>query len=135
MTDLLSASLAGVSQMIVGHPFDTVKVLLQNKKSIRNLKFRDYYRGYQYPLASSIIVNSILFPVYERTQHYTNSAFISGYLGGAIISPFMYISDYNKIKRQTKHKLKIIYGIVMENLVYIIVNLSLISCFLVFMII
>ena len=105
MTDFLSASLAGVSQIIIGHPFDTAKVFIQNKKLIRNLKFRDYYRGYQYPLVSSIIVNSILFPVYERTKQYTNSAFISGYLGGAIISPLIYISDYNKIKRQTKHKL------------------------------
>ena len=105
MTDLLSASLAGVSQMIVGHPFDTVKVLLQNKKSIRNLKFRDYYRGYQYPLASSIVVNSILFPVYEEPNNIQIQHLYLDIWGCNYI-PFMYISDYNKIKRQTKHKLK-----------------------------
>ena len=106
MTDIISASLAGLSQVIVGHPFDTMKVLVQNKKSIFNLKLRDYYRGAKYPLFSSILFNSIVFSVHERTLKYTESSFLSGVLGGIVVSPILFAFDTGKIKTQTQVKLE-----------------------------
>ncbi len=105
MSDFIASIFASLSQTIVGHPFDTAKVHIQNKHSLLCLRYTDYYRGYQYPLVSSIITNSLLFPIYERTRESTGSAFISGFLGGAIISPFVFISDYYKIKRQMNRTL------------------------------
>lgn len=109
MTDFIAAIGAGLAQTVVGHPFDTVKVLIQNKQSIKNLKPRDYYRGYKYPLISSVLINSIIFPVYERTKPITKNAFLSGFLGGMTITPINFLFDYGKINNQTNLKKKIIY--------------------------
>lgn len=105
MTDFFAAVVAGLTQVSIGHPFDTIKVLIQNNKSILNLKFTDYYRGVRYPLFSSIIVNTLAFPTYERTIKYTNSNFISGLLSGFMVSPFVFMFDVGKIKQQTLKKI------------------------------
>ncbi len=105
MTDFIAAIAGGIVQVGIGHPFDTCKTLLQNNKSIYNLKLLDYYRGAKYPLISSAALNSITFTVYERTINYTNSGFLSGFIGGAISSPFIFSFDTGKIKNQTKAKL------------------------------
>ena len=104
MCDCIASIFTSFSQVIVGHPFDTAKVHIQNKQSIFNLHFKDLYRGYKYPLTSSIITNALLFPIYQRTKYYTGSSFISGFLGGALISPFVFVSDYYKISRQMAQK-------------------------------
>ena len=105
MTDFLSALVAGFTQVAVGHPFDTTKVLIQNGKSIKKLKFKDYYRGAKYPMVSALIVNSLIFPIYERTEKYTKSIFLSGVLSGFIVAPIVYTFDVGKIKNQTLNKL------------------------------
>ena len=105
MTDFISALVAGFTQVGVGHPFDTVKVLLQNGKSIKKLKIRDYYRGSKYPLVSSLIFNSVVFPVYERSEKYTKSIFLSGMLSGFVVAPIIFSFDVGKIKNQTLNKL------------------------------
>ena len=113
MTDCISAIFASIAQVFVGHPFDTAKTLIQNKKSFLNLSFKEYYRGYRFPLISATLVNGILFPVYERTLPYTNSGFLSGLLGGSLISPIIYLFDTGKIRRQTQQPLSysnFIYG-------------------------
>ena len=106
MADLIASIGGSFAQVLVGHPFDTAKVLIQNKKSFLNLKPIEYYRGCKYPLISSTLTNAVLFPVYERTKNITNSAFISGYIGGCIISPIVFVSDYYKIFCQTDTKNK-----------------------------
>ena len=72
MADFIAASAAAIAQVTIGHPFDTAKVLIQNNKSWRSLKPREYYRGYRYPLVSDIIYNCTAFPIYMRSQKYTN---------------------------------------------------------------
>ena len=43
--DFIPGICAGISQTIVGHPIDTIKVLIQNKKQWIGLPIKDYYRG------------------------------------------------------------------------------------------
>ena len=105
MTDFISALVAGFTQVAVGHPFDTAKVLIQNVKTIKKLKFREYYRGAKYPMVSALIVNSLVFPIYERTEKYTKSIFLSGILSGFVIAPIVFSFDVGKIKNQTLSKL------------------------------
>lgn len=105
MTDFIAAISAGITQTMIGHPFDTIKVLLQNNNKIRGLHFKDYYRGYRYPLTSSILLNSIIFPVYERTK-YLNNSFLSGLIGGMTISPIVYLFDYGKVNKQVEKDIK-----------------------------
>ena len=56
---LFGGCVAGICQTIVGHPFDTAKVLIQNKMNWKNLSPKEYFRGWKYPLFSGIGYNII----------------------------------------------------------------------------
>lgn len=73
----------GCAGLLVGHPFDTVKVSLQTqdfrkpiysgtfdcvKKIIQRDSFKGLYRGLSSPIASVSFINAILFGVYGNVQ-------------------------------------------------------------------
>jgi len=105
MNEIYSGFCAGIAQTAVGHPFDTVKVLIQNKSFKYDFKFRKLYRGWRYPMAMSTIFNSVLFPINKEINTYTNNIMVSGLLSGAIVSPIVYGFDIGKIKEQTNQKI------------------------------
>lgn len=106
MSDFFAGSISGLSQTLVGHPFDTIKVLIQNNRSHTGLQFKDYYRGIMYPMISNSIINGILFPTYNYSMERTHkNTILSGMFAGFIVSPIIYIFDYGKVMRQTKQKL------------------------------
>jgi len=92
---------AGVAQMIVGHPFDTIKTLIQNKMSWKALSMRGYYRGYQAPFIMSLGFNGLVFPSHEYFYKKTKSHSVSGAISGAVVTPMVYISEVVKIGKQT----------------------------------
>ena len=96
---LLAGICAGIAQVAIGHPFDTIKVRIQNKK----LHFSRLYAGWQYPLVSSVLVNGMLFPTYEHFNNKLN-AFWSGFISGAIVTPVVFVFDTYKINRQMYNK-------------------------------
>lgn len=105
--DFVGAIGAALAQCAVGHPFDTVKVLLQSNHSSKvgilwNTLQRpsNLYRGVQYPLLSASISNVILFPIYERVTPYTGSPFLSGGIGGLVVAPILFYFDTYKVQRQ-----------------------------------
>lgn len=104
MKDFIAGIFAGFSQVIFGHPFDTVKILIQNKYNYRSLPLKDYYRGYRFPLVSASILNSLSFPIVARTYPYTRNYYVSGYISGLCITPLVFFFDIGKIKSQTKQK-------------------------------
>ena len=63
--DVVASFCVGWSETLVGYPFVTAKVLVQNGESWRQ-PFLHYYRGVKYPLMSSVGFNMIVFPVHER---------------------------------------------------------------------
>ena len=101
MSDIISAFAVGISETLIGHPFNTAKVLIQNKKPWFGLPVKHYYRGVKYPLVSGTFFNMLVFPIKERTYQYTNSYFLSGILAGTIVTPGMFFIDTFTIKRQT----------------------------------
>ena len=101
--DVLAGSVVGMVQIMVGHPFDSAKVLIQNKQRWCNLPLRSYYRGCGYPFVASIVSNAIVFPVHDRT--YTSSHSLSGALGGFVVAPVLQFFDLAKVKRQTNKPL------------------------------
>ncbi len=105
MSDFIAAACVGIGQVLIGHPFDTTKVLIQNNRKWMRLHLKDYYRGWRFPLGCSIILNCITFPTVERTKPYTQNSFVSGALAGAIISPIVFCFDLGKIKQQTKQSI------------------------------
>ena len=107
MKDFIAGIFAGCSQVLVGHPFDTIKVLIQNRYKYLPTSLKDYYRGYRFPLVSASILNSITFPLVCKAYPYTNNYYISGYISGVCISPFVFFFDIGKIKMQTKQELNL----------------------------
>tara|TARA_Y100000992_G_scaffold300645_1_gene269723 strand:+ start:295 stop:939 length:645 start_codon:yes stop_codon:yes gene_type:complete len=107
MKDILAGAAVGVSQTLVGHPFDTAKTLIQNKKPWIGLSFSSYYKGWRFPLVAGTVFNCTVFPIYERTVNYTQNSFTSGFLSGIIVSPFVYAFDVGKIKQQTSQTIKL----------------------------
>ncbi|XP_025771165.1 solute carrier family 25 member 45 [Puma concolor] len=71
-------SLAGALGLVLGHPFDTVKVRLQTQttyrgiidcmvKTYRHESLLGFFKGMSFPIASIAMVNSVLFGVYSNT--------------------------------------------------------------------
>lgn len=101
MNEIISGFSGGIAQTVVGHPLDTIKVLIQNKQSIRNLNFRPLYRGWHYPMMMSTLFNASVFPINNILYEHINNHYISGFISGTIVSPIVYTFDVGKIKQQT----------------------------------
>jgi solute carrier family 25 carnitine/acylcarnitine transporter 20/29 len=106
--DYFIGNIVGICQVIIGHPFDTLKTNIQNSHGItifikHPLKL---YQGIKYPLITNGINTSILFGNYDYIYKKTNNRIISGMLTGAIGSLIITPFDYRKIHIQyygTKH--------------------------------
>ena len=102
--EFISGMFSGLVQNIIGHPFDTIKVLQQNGKSPFLNNSAHYYRGLQYPTIMMMITQGINFDILHKSYIYTNNYYLSGMLSGIITSPFHYFFDYYKIKKQMNKK-------------------------------
>lgn len=107
MTDIIVGGVVGISQVLIGHPFDTAKVLIQNKRKWFGLPFSLYYKGWRYPVVSSTLSNCTVFPVYERSLWYTNNIYLSGLISGIISTPLIYMLDVGKTREQTLQPIKL----------------------------
>lgn len=101
MHDVGVGFVIGIVQSAIGHPFDTVKTLLQNRQSFRNLTPLGYYRGVAYPACASLVFNVTTFPIFAKLQPITKNAYVSGAVAGVAIAPIDYAFDVGKIRRQT----------------------------------
>ena len=99
--DVAAAFCVGWSETLVGFPFLTAKVLVQNGHKWWGHPFRRYYQGVKYPLMSSVGFNMVVFPLHDRLYPYTGSYALSGLLSGLVVSPQMYFIDTFTIRRQT----------------------------------
>ena len=101
-----AGSISGFIQTIIGHPFDTLKVLQQNHNS-KIYNFKSLYRGISMPLIQTPIICGVSFFLNDNLNNYfTNqyySGFISGFLSSFIICPF----EYYKINSQVQKNLYI----------------------------
>ena len=100
---------AGLAQVAIGHPFDTIKVNIQNNNSWRGMMFQDFYRGSFAALPQAISKNGIMISGYYYAKKYTDNDFIAGSMAGIMASPSQYMFDLIKIKKQTYKPMKINY--------------------------
>jgi solute carrier family 25 carnitine/acylcarnitine transporter 20/29 len=103
MNDYIIGNIIGISQTMIGYPFDTLKTNIQNRNSIR-LFYKSpikLYTGAKYPLIMAMIGNTFMFGNYSQLIEYTGNkplaACLTGVIGAFMITPF----DYFKIQRQT----------------------------------
>ena len=99
MNDYVYGAVSGVFQTIIGHPFDTNKVLLQNGKRLR-FNHKALMAGIKYPIATSSLICSINFGTYNSLHERDISIPISGFLSGVIVTPLVFVTDVGKVKKQ-----------------------------------
>ena len=103
--DVVASFCVGWSETLVGYPFVTAKVLLQNGKSWRQ-PFLHYYRGVKYPLMSSVGFNMLVFPVHARL--YKDWGHVgAGAIAGLVVSAPVYFVDTFTIRRQTNQSVSL----------------------------
>ena len=99
--EILSGFAVGLSETLVGYPFLTAKVLVQNQRPWWGHSFRRYYQGVKYPMVSSLAFNTLVFPCKEYLYPHTQNYALSGALTGVIVAPQMWFIDTFTIRRQT----------------------------------
>lgn len=111
-----TGAFVGAAQVVVGHPFDTAKVMMQNRKigfgQLPAFKLSTYYRGLSLPLCLNSVVNSVFFSVEHQTYNWlqshhsrwisANNHLISGFTAGIIGSAIICPADNYKCKKQLK---------------------------------
>lgn len=102
MNEYLYGNLFGLTQVMIGYPFDTLKIYIQNSKSIIPLlnSPKLFYKGVQYPLITSMLGTSLMFGNYSYFLDLFGNKFVAasttGIIGAFFITPF----DYLKIQKQ-----------------------------------
>lgn len=105
MSEFIAGATSGIVQSLVGHPFDTIKVLIQTNKLKSNPKnIRSYYNGAAFPTLFNIFFNGTLFELNSKIQIKTQNQAISGFLSGLALAPPIFFFDIGKIHFQTKPK-------------------------------
>jgi solute carrier family 25 carnitine/acylcarnitine transporter 20/29 len=105
MKEYILGNIFGITQVLIGHPFDTLKTNLQNSKDIKIFIKNpiQLYRGITYPLLMNSIGTSFLFGNYDYFYKQTNNRLIAGMLTGSISAVILTPFDYKKIQLQTKY--------------------------------
>ena len=113
MTEFIAGCISGFAQNIIGHPFDTIKVLIQNNKWNKsdikktNLFSKKLYKGFIYPTTLSVLLNGLTFQTNNYfNENYSNDKnkliknFKNGFYTGLVTSPIVYVFEVGKVKRQ-----------------------------------
>ena len=96
--------IVGSSQIISGHPFDTIKTNIQAN---RKINFNKLYKGIFFPFISNSVINSLMFGCYSYSYDKTNNHFFSGIIAGTVTSPIVSPLDKLKIDYQLGNKNKL----------------------------
>tara|TARA_Y100000817_G_scaffold309870_1_gene299658 strand:- start:929 stop:1597 length:669 start_codon:yes stop_codon:yes gene_type:complete len=100
--------MSGIVQTIVGHPLDTLKILKQNNKLIRNniynIHLKQLYSGVSMPLMQTPLACGVGFYVDEIINNYVCNHWISGFASGIVGSFLLCPFEYYKIHLQQNNK-------------------------------
>ena len=89
--------MVGINQGVIGIPFDTAKVWMQNNQQVFGRPFGQYYRGFG-PEFTMYYTNSIVFPIHTYTLSYTTILFLVD-LQGVCITYSISISFFQNISQ------------------------------------
>ena len=105
LIELTAGAANGISQVISGHPLDTIKVYKQTGSGVFNISARHIYRGIGYPLLTTVPMTSIQFGAEGFFGRIVGDEsawdrFISGGLAGLVGVPIMSVTELLRIRRQ-----------------------------------
>lgn len=127
--DILSGTAAGITQISIGYPFDTVKVRMQiddpKHKQYKNMRhcfsdmikkegFGSLYRGMVYPMCGAMFFNTITFYSYQSSMRYLanranrdkntiKDAYIAGAYAGGVATIIESPRDLLKCQTQKRN--------------------------------
>lgn len=106
--EICSGMVSGFTQTIIGHPFDTLKTLKQNKLSLNSIPIRSIFKGLvpsliQCPplVCTTFFCNSYC---YKKTNNSIISGMCSGFMAGLIICPMEYLKVGQQVGQRVKQK-------------------------------
>tara|TARA_B110000259_G_scaffold87644_1_gene102010 strand:+ start:7599 stop:8276 length:678 start_codon:yes stop_codon:yes gene_type:complete len=102
--EFIAGACNGISQAIIGHPLDTIKVLQQNNSNWTKLKMNEFMRGLRYPFYYKIITKSLCFDLNNRIP--IQNDFARNAVIGLYLAPFTHTIDIFKIYRQNGKSIK-----------------------------
>ena len=100
MIEFYSGFISGIAQTIISYPLDTIVVYKQTGQNISNIKLKNIYKGVQYPLLTSGLINSLCFGINNSVYKHTHNHFISGSITGLITSIIITPVELYKIRSQ-----------------------------------
>lgn len=98
MQDYIYGAASGFVQTTIGYPMDTYKTRLQNGIVSKRMP----WVGIKYPLSASMFICAGGFGTYNECKSRGMNDAQSGFISGLAMSPFVFVSDFGKVKRQTK---------------------------------
>jgi solute carrier family 25 carnitine/acylcarnitine transporter 20/29 len=108
---IVGSTAAGIASTLLGHPLDTIKTHLQTNPKMQNsfhvvreLKLGGVFRGMAPPLANAIVMNTVMFSVFDTVNEITGFPFIAGMLSGFATAMISTPTDYVKIHAQLSGK-------------------------------
>ena len=100
MTEFYSGFMSGITQVLIGYPLDTMIVYKQTGLNINNIKFKNIYKGIQYPLFTCGLISSLCFGINYNLYKYTHNHYISGGITGLLTSIIISPIELYKIRSQ-----------------------------------
>ena len=102
MQEYIIGNIVGISQVFIGHPFDTIKTNIQNGNSINSYIINPQllYKGLRYPLILNSFSTSLVFGSYDYFNKKFNNKLYAGVLSGIINAIILTPFDYKKIQSQ-----------------------------------
>ena len=102
MHEFLCGIIIGLTQTIIGHPFDTMKVWYQNKVQYNQpkLNYKNLYKGLKIPLLQNPLIIGTTLYTNNRLYNYSNNIYISSFCSGLASSILYTPFDYYKINIQ-----------------------------------
>jgi len=117
--EYIYGNIFGLSQIIIGYPFDTLKSCLQNNNSIKLYIYKPklLYSGIKYPMIMNCLGSGLMFGNYNYYNSYFNNSIIAGiitgFTGSFLITPFDYMKLHSQIylkNEKINYNIKVLYS-------------------------
>ncbi len=97
--NLLSGGITGFTQVVVGFPFDTLKIKAQTQHN-QCITFKNVFNGVKIPLLTVLPITTVQFSLEDSLKGSIENRFITGAITGLMTSPIVSITDLLRIRKQ-----------------------------------
>uniref|UniRef100_A0A7S1BPG3 Mitochondrial carrier protein n=1 Tax=Corethron hystrix TaxID=216773 RepID=A0A7S1BPG3_9STRA len=112
ISEIIGATCAGCASTLIGHPLDTLKVHLQTGSQLSNNAVSAarslftvhgpgvFFRGIGPPLFNAVLMNTVMFSVFNSFKDSSQSALYAGFISGIATAFISTPTDFIKVQAQ-----------------------------------